>query len=252
MHRVLNPRPGTCGVEAVAGSPARAPNHGVQAVSRLQVPPWEEAVYYAPYQTYDPRGAGIDWWPDGTNRMQALHVTDFRNLKRGGLQVTIRLQQRSFLVLIAMATPHTLSWFCSEKHALHVKAGNLGQAPVNEEIPMLAWSCDTDVYTACRRAWETAVMHPACCKRTRLRRSKNYPDIFRYLGWCSWEQYKWDINEAVLTSAVQALEKSPAPVRYMLVDDGHRQSCGLRGRQRPGPGSRVRRAYERPDQLHGA
>src|SRR5690606_10320407 len=39
--------------------------------------------------------------------------------------------------------------------------------------------------------------------------------------WCTWEQYKSNIDEAVLLRALDGIEASDLPVRYVLVDDGH-------------------------------
>ncbi|MHC4338504.1 MAG: Sip1-related alpha-galactosidase, partial [Planctomycetota bacterium] len=50
---------------------------------------------------------------------------------------------------------------------------------------------------------------------------KNYPEVFKYLGWCSWEQYKWNISEKILVDVVKKIEASGLPIRYLLVDDGH-------------------------------
>jgi hypothetical protein len=55
----------------------------------------------------------------------------------------------------------------------------------------------------------------------RRRQDKHYPRIFEYLGWCSWEEYRKDIDEPTLVEAADAIEASHLPIRYMLVDDGH-------------------------------
>ncbi|WP_217582314.1 hypothetical protein, partial [Lysinibacillus sp. GbtcB16] len=73
---------------------------------------------------------------------------------------------------------------------------------------MLAWSVSSDPYTACREVWETAVTDQRIGGTTRLREQKHYPEPFRYLGWCSWEEYRFDINEEMLLQAADRIEES--------------------------------------------
>jgi hypothetical protein len=54
-----------------------------------------------------------------------------------------------------------------------------------------------------------------------MRYQKEYPEVFRYLGWCSWEEYDMRISENSIRKDIEALKASPVPVRYVLIDDGH-------------------------------
>lgn len=60
------------------------------------------------------------------------------------------------------------------------------------------------------------------------RHKKVYPKPFRYLGWCSWEQFKKNINEDLLVNAADQITKSPLPIRWMLIDDGFQIQQGLK------------------------
>lgn len=64
--------------------------------------------------------------------------------------------------------------------------------------------------------------------RTLPREKKAYPEPFKYLGWCSWEQYKKNITSALLEKTARHLEESPVPVRWLLVDDGFQVQEGLK------------------------
>ena len=54
-----------------------------------------------------------------------------------------------------------------------------------------------------------------------MRYEKEYPEVFKYLGWCSWEEYHYDITADLLIDSVDRIESSEVPIRFMLVDDGH-------------------------------
>ena len=60
------------------------------------------------------------------------------------------------------------------------------------------------------------------CVAAQSRAGKSFPEEpYGYLGWCSWEFYKKNISEKVITNAFQTLESSPAPIRWVMVDDGY-------------------------------
>jgi len=52
-----------------------------------------------------------------------------------------------------------------------------------------------------------------------LRVDKNFPKIFRYLGWCSWNTYYQKVDEQKLIASAKSFRKSAVPVRWMIIDD---------------------------------
>ncbi len=211
------------GIESLPG-PAGAPDAG-GTLARLAVapPPWDDGCYWAAFQRYDPMGKTGGDWPNGTNRVQPLRIPDFRDLVPGGIFLLLRLKDGQYLVLLPLTGAQTAAWLSSEGQSLVLNVGTLGTAPLPEtaQLPLCAWARDADAYRALRRVWQIALDSPLIARSTRLREEKNYPPIFEYLGWCSWEEYRAKINEALLRGAVRAIEASGLPVRYVLVDDGH-------------------------------
>ena len=96
------------------------------------------------------------------------------------------------------------------------------------DLPLLAWARSADPYDACRNVWEAALRHPLVRQSTRLRETKRYPEAFRYLGWCSWEEYRSKIDEKTLLDAVDSIEAAGLPVRWLLVDNGYVDEEGRR------------------------
>jgi raffinose synthase len=54
----------------------------------------------------------------------------------------------------------------------------------------------------------------------RLRRDKAFPEIFKYLGWCSWNAHYRDITHDKILEHAVSFERAGIPVRWILVDDG--------------------------------
>ncbi len=213
---------GTGGVECTQNLSATPDAAGVLLRCAVEVPAFDVACYFAPMQKYDPFGkANEDLFPDGANRCQPLAMTDWRDLKRGGMFLLLRIAPDDYLAILPLAGGETMAWLEGQDGRLVLAAGTLGTAGFAGDVPLCAWARSKDLYAACEQAWQAAVEHPLIGRSTRLRRDKHYPAVFSYLGWCSWEQYHGDIDEGVLVEAVRRIEASGIPIRYVLIDDGH-------------------------------
>ena len=53
-----------------------------------------------------------------------------------------------------------------------------------------------------------------------LRDEKELPEMFSYLGWCSWDAFYTDINEEKIRLKAEELKEKDVPVRWLLLDDG--------------------------------
>ena len=200
-----------------------APDAGVLRRYNVRLPRFEAATYFAAYQRHDPLNRqNVDSWPDGTNRVQPLPVRDFHDLKEGGIFVLLKVNASRYMAVLPLTGKNTVAWFASGSASeLTLKVGTLGTGRVHGDLPLIAYAVANDPYDASRMAWETAIRHPLIDGSTRLRADKRYPEILRYLGWCSWEEYKVKIDEPTLLGAIDHIEKSGLPIRWLLVDDGH-------------------------------
>ncbi|MBL8994209.1 MAG: alpha-galactosidase [Spirochaetia bacterium] len=195
---------------------------GVLGKYYLELPGFVSGVYYAAFQKYDFQSKWEKkeaFW--GWNRMQPLKILDFNQLKKGGIFLLAKLDSGETIAILPIAGPRTMSWLASEDGKLVLAFGTFGTEKVEGDVPLCAWAHDPDPYAACRRVWEQALACDAIGHSSRMRSRKVYPEIFKYLGWCSWEQYQRDINEKILLEAVDRIETSRLPIRYVLIDDGH-------------------------------
>gem|GEM_PF-221444 len=54
----------------------------------------------------------------------------------------------------------------------------------------------------------------------RLREDKKFPEVFSYLGWCSWNAFLHDIDHKKIVDMVRKLIDKGAPIRFVIIDDG--------------------------------
>ncbi len=186
----------------------------------MVLPPFRRACYYAPFQKHaiDP---SLDLWPEGYNQCHPLPVKTFAGAKRGGIFALLELEGGGFLSLLPVVTARSMAWLRGDAEGLLLEAGHWGTAGWDGDMALLGWARHENPYAACEAVWRTVLGHPLCAGLAHRRSEKTYPEVFRHLGWCSWEEFKWDINEEVLVGMIRAIDASPAPIRWVLVDDGH-------------------------------
>jgi raffinose synthase len=85
-------------------------------------------------------------------------------------------------------------------------------------IPLFAYAAGNDPYQLPRDAYSAAFA--ANSYYGRLRWQKPYPEIFRSLGWCSWNAYYQQVTAQKLLATVQSLKSHGLPLGYVIIDDG--------------------------------
>lgn len=163
-------------------------------------------------------------WKFSSDIREALNVRmeKIGNPNATGYMALFQLENGESLVILPLTTDSTMAWLqIKEDGKLMLKVGNLGKNSYAGDIPLVTWSTNCDYYGAWRDAWDIAINHPSLKGNVFNRNDKVYPELFKYLGWCSWEEYKDSISEGILTEAIDKLKKSKVPVRWVLIDDGH-------------------------------
>ncbi len=201
---------------------------GVPPHFRLLLPPFARAVYYAPFQKYA-INPSLDLWPEGYNQCHALLVSpaELGGVKRGGMFALFELTSRKYLALLPLVTDQVMAWLESHEGELSLTTNHFGNEALSTTQPLLAVAESSTPYGAVAAVWRLARQS---VDSFRLREEKEYPELFEYLGWCTWEQYRDTISEKLILQAIEALDQSPIPIRWILIDDGH-----LAQAQRSGP-----------------
>lgn len=178
-------------------------------------------------------------WPRSGNGMfgavfgnSALPLASKKNVMPGmngvkheATMLLLELPDNEYLCAVPLTSELSMGWiYLEDDGSFSVKSGTFGTAPIDGDIPLLAWSRSKDIYQAISNAWQKAFENNQIKELTNKRGNKNYPEVFTYLGWCSWEQYKKKIDENLLLGTVDKINQSDIPIRWVLVDDGHQDA----------------------------
>jgi hypothetical protein len=99
-----------------------------------------------------------------------------------------------------------------------VAASSYDPAFAPRRAPLFAYASGEDPYSLPRDAYETAFA--ATGQYGRLRRQKPYPEVFRSLGWCSWNAYGHEVTADKVVASVRSMREKQIPFGFVLVDDG--------------------------------
>lgn len=211
----LNLRTGKAGVKILQDHSAAPDSKGVMETFKLSVPEFTRGVYY--------RG---QWWPYAGNRVTSRHITTPKG-DEGGVFLLLELKDGDYLAVLPLSGDKAYSWLAPDGTDFILKFGTHGKAAIEGDFPLLAWARGANPYEACAKVWKSATETSQIKGHMKLRADKGYPEMFRYLGWCSWEGFHKNIDSDKLVAQLKGLEASPAPVRYFLVDDGHFVSSSI-------------------------
>jgi hypothetical protein len=218
------------GVEILTGYLA-TPKKGVLDTFSVTLPQYESVIFISTI--------GRDKILDGMNRVFSWAAKDLQTIvsndynpdtkagvpSRNGLLALFKLKNNEYLLLQGIASPKAMSYFViANDGKLHIKLATFGVDAVSGDIPLITYARGANVYDVFQKAWINAINTKAIKGRTAMRHEKVYPEIFKYLGWCSWEQYRTNVTSDLMVDAMQKIEKSPIPIRWVLLDHGHQDS----------------------------
>lgn len=204
--------------------PATTPENGIVLSKEVTIPAFKHGAYYRPFSGGVARG----------NRVEAVAFKSIAELSKyrfsktrakhtsvsQGQFILLELTEGGYLALLPMTSPEVYGQFFIEQGKLLLKTGNYGTDTVEGEIPLLCWASGDSPYSATREVWKQVFASGYVDGKPRA--NKSFPEEpYGYLGWCSWEHYKRDISAEVITKAAETLEASPAPFRWLMVDDGY-------------------------------
>ncbi len=209
------------------------PKAGVLKSVTIQLPPYQSVVYFST--------DGRERLLDAANRIFSWAGPDLKTIvspgfkpdpkadepSRNGLLALFRLKNGDHLLLHGIASREAMSHFViNDDGTLQVKLVTFGTESVAGDIPLFAYARTTNIYDVFQQAWQSAIQLKDIKGHTAFRHQKVYPEMFNYLGWCSWEQYRRKITCDLLVKDVRTIANSPIPVRWVLVDDGHQHQTG--------------------------
>ena len=138
-----------------------------------------------------------------------------------GDALLLELSNGEYLFAKAVTGSNSLSWLqINTNGSITLYVSTLGKDYLKPRVPLLLIHQGKSIYSTIRQAYK-ALMKNTEISDLKSRTTKEYFEAFRYLGWCTWEHYHYDIDESKIVSDMEAIESSGIPIRYVLIDDGH-------------------------------
>jgi len=218
---------------------------GILRIYQIQLPNYLKAIYFAQDSYYD-------YWQVNGNRVlpwvftphnlkdlfvkPAYGVDDEKNISfknagfknrtryvsRSGGFIQMLLQDGRILSMLPLANSETISdFYVTDDGWLNLRVANYGTESVTGNYPIFAWSVGNNLNESSFELFEQLQHEKEYRKSMRLRYQKEYPEAFKYLGWCTWEEYKKDINAKLIEKEITKLKEVELPIRYVIIDDGH-------------------------------
>ncbi|MDE7414844.1 MAG: alpha-galactosidase [Lachnospiraceae bacterium] len=84
---------------------------------------------------------------------------------------------------------------------------------------------DEPLYLSMEAPTLTEAVHKAFAwlaeyKGIRMREKRRVPEMFHYLGWCSWDAFYTEVSEEKIRQKAEELVQKKVPVKWMIIDDG--------------------------------
>ncbi|MBZ5667343.1 MAG: alpha-galactosidase [Acidobacteriia bacterium] len=158
------------------------------------------------------------WW------LAPTFISDPRLLS-GANQLLLwqQMQRGGYHLLVPLAGDGMVGELSvSDFDQFHVSLSSYDATFTPHRIPLFAYAFGYDPYRLAPSAYTAAFA--ANPSYGRLRWQKPYPEVFRSLGWCSWNTYYEDVNEEKVLASVRSLRERKIPLGFVLVDEGWRSA----------------------------
>lgn len=145
----------------------------------------------------------------------------FENAFNCGYYLLLKLKDGRYLSILPLVSNEIMAYVFLNDGKPSLKICTFGTAPFTGEAPLFSYSYANDPYTATQNCWQQALTSNFCKNNIQLRSEKEYPELYEYLGWCTWESFGGDITEQNVTKSIKEIKESTVPIRWVIVDDGY-------------------------------
>lgn len=198
--------------------------NGIIAEIKLELPEFQKGIYYRPFSEKLAAGNRVEplWFNDisqlGSYEVQKPRMDDFMNL---GTFMLLQKENGEYLALLPLVSNRIGNTFSISGNNMYLTMATYGTQTEDVSVPLFSYAQSKNPYEAVRQVWELAMEMDEIKENINWREQKEYSEAYKYLGWCSWEHYKKNINEEIILDAIYEIKKSPIPFRWVLIDDGY-------------------------------
>jgi len=197
---------------------------GIIAQIKLELPEFQRGVYYRPFSEKLAAGNRVEplWFKHFAELDSFVHkkprMDDFMNL---GTFMMLEIENGQYLALLPLVSNRIGNSFSIRNKSVYLTMATYGSRIEHVAAPLISYAQSDNPYEAARQAWELAMNADGVKGNINWRGNKEYPEAYKYLGWCSWEHYRQNINEEIIVNAIAEIKASSIPFRWVLVDDGY-------------------------------
>ena len=148
-----------------------------------------------------------------------------RNLSQipdGVQNILLKIAGR-FLTVLPVSPDDIYSYISpsDERNTLRIKLTRYYEGADNLK-GVFAVICEgKDPYQTIQCAYEYAVKKGYI--KTPLRKDKKLPDMYKGLGWCTWNAFYHDVTEQGIIDKLEELKEKKVPLKWLVIDDGWSQ-----------------------------
>ncbi|MFB9052716.1 Sip1-related alpha-galactosidase [Formosa undariae] len=197
---------------------------GIIAEIILELPEYQKGMYYRPFSEVKASGNRMEaLWFDAVSDLlnyKQIKPREDDNMKYGSL-ILLKKKNGNYLAILPIVSTYVGNTFDVAANNFILNTATYGTESVNVEIPLFSYAEASNPYEANQKAWALAKDAEGVKGNFNWRSDKEYPIPFQYLGWCSWEHYKSNINQDIITNSIEDIKASNLPIRWVLIDDGY-------------------------------
>lgn len=197
---------------------------GIIARIKLRLPEFQKGVYYRPFSEKLAAGNRIEpLWFEHIEQLKDFARRKPRmddHLDLGGFMM-LKKEDGRYMALLPLVSSRVGNTFSICDNSVYLTMATYGTQTEEVAAPLICYAQAENPYEAVREVWELAMNTDGIKGNINWRKNKTYPEAYKYLGWCSWEHYRQNINEEIIVNAISEIKKSLIPFRWVLVDDGY-------------------------------
>lgn len=195
-------------------------SNGIMGSTILQLPEFEKGIYYRPFSYANASGNRMApvWFGDITELGDEAYSNQNMDL---GAFLMLRKKDGDYLAILPVVSKMLGTTLSVTSDTFTLTVASYGTETVTAEAPLLAYANSPNPYEATHRVWALAKELNGVKGNVNWRSDKEFPEPYRYLGWCSWEHYRKNIDEPILLDAIRDIKSSTLPIRWVLVDNGY-------------------------------
>ncbi len=154
-------------------------------------------------------------------KYDTINTSYFAHASQLGYYLLMKLKDGRYLAVLPLVSDSVMSHLSVSQGEPKLKVTTYGTDVFNGKAPLFSYAFAADPYSATQKCWELAVDSEFCKDNVQLRAKKEYPEVFEYLGWCTWEAYEGSITESIVSQSIKNIHESSVPIRWIIVDDGY-------------------------------